>query len=42
MASRSMRRILGWGNLSVPCQAPADRSQEGAETVHGRFCGGFI
>ena len=37
MASRSIRRILGWGNLSVPCQAPADCCQEGAETVHGRF-----
>jgi hypothetical protein len=24
MASKSIREILGWGNLSLPCQAPLD------------------
>jgi hypothetical protein len=42
MALRSICSILGWSTLSVPCQAPVDCSQEGAETVHGLLCGGSI
>jgi hypothetical protein len=43
MASVSLPRRRGWGNLRVPCQAPLDRlrsleKSEGAFFI--RLCGG--